>query len=443
MGSEFGRRLRALRTEQGLQQSDLAGPGISISYVSMLENGNREPTERVVQHLAQVLKVQPHELTGPVPAERLDHAQRLQIASAEFALGNGEAHKAASEFASLEPTLGLPATWGLARALEGMGDLELALKTLERVVHLATEAGDYPLLIRAHIAQSRCMGETGEHSDALKAALRATNTAHEHGLQGTDEHAQAMSTLIARYYWLGDMTNAEAAAHELLKLVDAGSSWKARGSAYWNAAGVAEASGDLPRAVQYAQRAVALLSEGDDERMSGRCAVACAWFWMRQVDATDHLTEIQAMLEQAKRKLSLSGTETDHAYLETEQARAALLGGNPAEAIEFCNRALDRLETKPRAETATTLLVLAQSQVEVGEQADALATADRLEMTLHSLQHNRSAANSWRGLADLYKRLGADDAAYRSLEYALNAHAISVSPTPQERKAESLAQPDN
>jgi tetratricopeptide (TPR) repeat protein len=442
MDSEFGRRLRALRTEQGLQQSDLAGPGVSVSYVSMLENGNREPTERVIRHLARVLKVQPHELTGPVPSEQLDDAQRLQIAAAEFALANGEHHRAAGEFASLEPILGLPATWGLARALEGMGDLELSLKTLDRVVQQADDAGDDQLLVRAHIARSRCLGDSGEHADALQAALSATGVANVAGLTGTDDHAQAMSTLMARYYWVGDMANAETTARELLELVDAGSSWKARGSAYWNAAGVAEANGDLPRAVQYAQRAVALMSEGDDERLWGRCAVACAWFWMRQVDAAEHLVEIQAMLDQAERKLSLSGTEIDHAYLETEQARAALLSGSAPTAIELCTRALERLGTEPRAEAGTALLVLAESQYEVEDPAGALATADRLEMTLHSLQHNRSAANSWRGLADLYKRLGADDAAYRALEHALNAHAISVTPTPQTRQTERVAQSD-
>ena len=142
---------------------------------------------------------------------------------------------------------------------------------------------------------------------------------------------------------------------------------------------------------------------------------------MRHPDAAEHLTAVDQLLTQAESKLSTSGTDTDLAYLETEQARAALLHGDPDAALDLAGRALGRLGTQPRAETADTLLVLAQAQLDSGDHAAAAASADQLELTLLSLRHSRPAAHTWRGLADIQKALGNHDAAYRALEHALDA----------------------
>lgn len=434
VAEQFGQRLRALRLQQGLQQSDLTGPGVSVSYVSMLENGNREPTSRVLDHLAAVLRVDRRDLTGPTPADQLDEEQRWALAGAEIALSTGEPERARAEFAALESDLGLPASWGLARALEAVGDLEAALTVLDRVVAATGPAADHPLAVRAQLARARCLTEVGEDVAALEAAIAAISAVEEHDLTGTDEHAQALSALVGRYYTVGDLLNAETTARELLALVDAGSSWRARGSAYWNVAGVAEAMGDLPRAVAYAERALALLSEGDDERAWARCAIACAWFWMRHPDAVDHLADVDSLLAQARGKLATSGTDTDLAYLETEQARAALLHGDADTAVDLAGRARERLGTQARAETADTLLVLAQARLELGERDAAAALADQLEMTLLSQPHSRPAAHTWRGLADTHRALGNHDAAFRALEHALNAHALPTLPTTSPRR---------
>lgn len=428
MAETFGRRLRRLRAERGLQQGDLVGPRISISYISMLENGNREPTARVVEHLAEVLGVDPVELTGPTSAADLTEADRLALASAEFLLGNGDWARARAEFAAMERTFGTPATWGLARAQEALGEIEAALGSLERAVAGAEAAGDGSLVVRAQIARARCLSEQGEDVASLEAARAAVRAAADHGLEGTDDHVQAMSTLVGELYTVGQYADAEIVASDLIRLVDAGSSWKARGSAYWNAAGVAEARGDLTTAVAHSERALALLSEGDDERAWARCAIACAWFWMRHETAAQRLPEIERILQTASDKLRLSGTELDLAYLETEQARAALLAGDGPRAVALAESALGRISAEQRSERATTLLVLGEARLAVGEQDAARAAAEQLELTLMTLPAGRGTAITWRGLADVWKRLGNPEAAYRALEEALNSQAITASP---------------
>ena len=60
--TRFGTRLRAVRLQRGLSQKDLACPGVSMSYVSRLESGERVPSPAVVRRLAEVLGVDPSEL---------------------------------------------------------------------------------------------------------------------------------------------------------------------------------------------------------------------------------------------------------------------------------------------------------------------------------------------------------------------------------------------
>ena len=50
-----GQRLRQLRTERGLSQRDLAGPGCSYAYISRIEAGARRPSAKALQHLASKL----------------------------------------------------------------------------------------------------------------------------------------------------------------------------------------------------------------------------------------------------------------------------------------------------------------------------------------------------------------------------------------------------
>ncbi|MGO1049671.1 helix-turn-helix domain-containing protein [Crossiella sp. CA198] len=62
--ASFGERLRALRTARGLTQRDLAGEGLSSSYLSRLESGQRMPTSKVVEQLAARLGVSADSFAG-------------------------------------------------------------------------------------------------------------------------------------------------------------------------------------------------------------------------------------------------------------------------------------------------------------------------------------------------------------------------------------------
>jgi transcriptional regulator with XRE-family HTH domain len=54
----LGRAIRLCRTQRGLSQSELANiAGISVSYLSLLERGKRDPTFSTIEDIASALNV--------------------------------------------------------------------------------------------------------------------------------------------------------------------------------------------------------------------------------------------------------------------------------------------------------------------------------------------------------------------------------------------------
>ena len=61
----FAGNVRRLRSKKGFSQRALAETvGISVSYVSMLERGQRSPPLETIEKMARALKVAPATLPG-------------------------------------------------------------------------------------------------------------------------------------------------------------------------------------------------------------------------------------------------------------------------------------------------------------------------------------------------------------------------------------------
>jgi len=61
----FAGTVRRLRAKKGVSQKALADTiGISVSYVSMLERGQRSPPLETIEKVARALKVPPAALLG-------------------------------------------------------------------------------------------------------------------------------------------------------------------------------------------------------------------------------------------------------------------------------------------------------------------------------------------------------------------------------------------
>src|SRR3954469_3701792 len=106
MLTTFAERLRDQRRAAGMSQTQLAGDGISPSYVSLLESDRRRPSPGVAALLAAKLGCSTSQLLDGEPSERERRVQ-LELAYAELALRHDGATDAISRLRALlsEPEL--------------------------------------------------------------------------------------------------------------------------------------------------------------------------------------------------------------------------------------------------------------------------------------------------------------------------------------------------
>ena len=204
MSATLGQRLRALRKERGLSQSDLAGDLVSPSYVSLIESGQRSPEREVLEGLARKLGCSVLYLESGVAPEEITE-QRLKLQFAEIALASGSAEEARSQFASLSGAdnaeLRLAAGWGLARCLEQLGDLHGALDHYDGL--LAAAQGGFARSARSADAAHGPVPlyrEAGDFARSVEIGEEALGEVRALGLEGTEEEIKLASTLVAAYW---------------------------------------------------------------------------------------------------------------------------------------------------------------------------------------------------------------------------------------------------
>jgi transcriptional regulator with XRE-family HTH domain len=448
----FGRRLKQLRKERGLLQADLVTEGVSASYVSLLESGRRHPTPQVLVSLAATLGVSVETLLTGLPDTELQEA-RLDRDYAELALRSGEAESAHAAFVQLldrlarhpdAPESGGPgrdgarsalveqARWGLVRALEARGMLDEALAELE---HLRDELHpDHPLWLQTAVTAARCSAELGDLHRAVDVAELALADVRGQALEGTGEHAELVSTLIGCYELRGDAARAAQLAEDLVADAEQLGNPRARAAVYWNASLLAHRRGHLDKAVAWAERAVALFADQDNERNLSRARVAFAWVLLRSLPP--QVARAAALLREAALSLKDHGTPTDRAYAHTELSRALLMMGDPESALAEAAEAAALLSAGQRIESVTARLAAADAWTATGDFDAARDHVEEAVESLAGLPASRVTALAWRHAADAYRRLGDEQAALVCLGRALDQAGITAEPVPLRARAQ-------
>lgn len=78
---EFPKRLRRLRLEAGLSQREISEQGVSFTFISRLETGDRNPSDRAIRALAQKLGTTPEYLAwGRGRSEAYSERERAILA---------------------------------------------------------------------------------------------------------------------------------------------------------------------------------------------------------------------------------------------------------------------------------------------------------------------------------------------------------------------------
>lgn len=113
MVTEFGKALRKMRIERNEYLKDMADKfGISVAYLSAMENGKRNVPDDFIQKLAELYRLSASE------AERLDQLKEMSAAELKIPL-NGKSDRQRKTLLTF------------AKALDGMSNEEL-----DRILHL-------------------------------------------------------------------------------------------------------------------------------------------------------------------------------------------------------------------------------------------------------------------------------------------------------------------
>jgi transcriptional regulator with XRE-family HTH domain len=424
--AELGRRLRAARVAKGLTQSELAGPGLSVGYVSRMESGQRRPTGKVLAELASRLGAPLEQLLGGMAPREVDEI-RLMLDYAELALESGEPQEAETrvrEVLERVPAavddLAERARYLHARALEAQGRSDDAILELEEL--LAGGASDLTR-VKAGIALSRVYRDSGDLGRAIDTGEQILVRLADAGLDSCDEAVQLAVTVAAGYFERGDSGHAVRICRTAIAKAEALGSPTARACAYWNASVMQAERGQLREAVWLAERALSLLDEGRESRNLARLRAQLGRMQL-SLDPPE-LAAARENLEQAKQQLAWSSaTPAELAMTELDLARADFLGGDLASARLLITRVQAATEGHAPILAAEAKALEGQLLATQGDTAAAAAAYQQAVHLLTAIGADRGAAQLWFDLAGLLEEVGQVDEAREAYRRAASSTGL-------------------
>ena len=231
-----------------------------------------------------------------------------------------------------------------------------------------------------------------------------------------DEAVQLTVTVAAAYFLRGDTGHAIRMCRKAIDKAETLDSPVARASAYWNASVFEAERGSVSNAVPLAERALALLAEGQDTRNLARLRNSLGG--MQLLLDPPELAEAKRHLEKAAEELVWSSASPEElASNRLAIARADYLDGNLIEAAAACAEVIATVKDEAPITAADAEALAGQIAAAGGDLDEAKRAYRRAVFLLTSVGADRDAAQLWFELADLFEDAGdvqASRDAYRS-----------------------------
>ncbi|MFB7171608.1 helix-turn-helix domain-containing protein [Streptomyces sp. NPDC056254] len=399
----FGKRVRESRRIQGLSQGDLAGEGVSASYVSLVESGHRIPSLKAAKVIAGRLGVTLEELCEPEARDR-QRTHRLQLVGLLVAARSsqlaGDWAEARSQLDTVVRQAGdggfdevrWEARWELATVLDRLGaDAEREAVLLKLLNDPITTAAQL-MRARAAIELADLHRRTGRLSDAVTFAEEASGAAA--GLDaGRPEHVRAQVVLLTAYVESGEWHRAKGLGDALLTEVPSITAEPLRACALWAAAGARHLGGGS-EAVGLLAEAEELLGGADDVRLRIRLDRARALLALATGDAS-----AQVLLERARRVQALDSAPPAATWLAALEALAVVRSGaaSPDEAAAAAD-ALDPSALGP-VDRARCTVIRARARRAAGQEEAAAEDFRAAAADYEKAGAVRLAMETWRELS--------------------------------------------
>jgi tetratricopeptide (TPR) repeat protein len=421
---KFAQQLRQLRKARGLTQSQLAGAGLSVSYVSLLEAGKRTPTHQTVQILAEALDCAVADLMEPGAGQPL----ALVLAQADLALEAGQVTNALERYEQAlaagqdSPELARRARLGQAHSLQRAGRLIEAAKIYERCVRLGEADPANEASLQVYVGWCRCLYEMGELARAAEVGKEALAEFDAAQARESELSIRLIATVAAVRIELGDLREAERLLDDGLERASRVKSPTARGSILWNASSVAYERGRYQHALELSEEALRIFRGSGNRAYLGQLLGARGYLLLRC--DPPRVDEAYECLAEALDHLAEAADPVGKAYVFTELCYVHLARGDTDQAIATAQNAHHLLGPTAmleaaRATTALAVALIASGQAERAEEmfTEAATVLDRLGATRH-------AARAWVELAHALVKTGRLEDALTAYDNA--ARAVNI-----------------
>lgn len=440
--TEFGERLRRMRAAAGLSQKELAGGSLTTGYISLLENGKRQPSPEVLHHLASRLGCSPTQLMSGEPSER-DQRIELERDYARLAIEHGEPAEARARLERLLAEESIPARIRddlvllLGMACERSGDLPAAVIQFQDLFERAMVRQTSVPLTVVGIGLLRCYLDSGALHQAATIGERVLATAGTQGLVGTDDYYRVAATVMQAYIGLGDFLHARAWGERYLAESRRHDCPAGQAAMYWNAAELAEHEGRLDDALALCERALGIVGELGTVRDTPRLQLEMAWLLL--LDPEPQLERSVELLEHCAEALNDLGSRVDRGRWHWLRARTLLYAGDPLAAEQRARHALGLLADGGGVEQAEAHITLADALAgqQRAESVDELLAASAV---LRRWPSTRATALVWREIGERLVAAGRSADAMDAFGRALDGAGVRYRPAPP-RFSAALPQP--
>lgn len=434
MSSDIGTRIRDLRVAKGMTQTALSGNGISSGYMSLIESGQRTPSDKMVREIARRLGVPAEELLE-VHAEptRTNDEARVDVNFARMSLANSNPTEAVRiierlELDDLDNLTANEAATVYSDALMQTGDIVGAVGVLRALVDRNRRESAWVALARAATSLSVFLYEAGDVNAAVDVGSQCLSDIDQAGLAGSDEHIRLGATYMFSLFARGDIISATEVVQRLIKVADRVGTNRARGSIYWNAAIVAQERGALDEAIRLTDRAAALLSEDEDGNDLPRLRLHYAWLLLNS--DYPHAVEAITQLDRAEAHQSMRNSKLDQGVIATLRGRAYLVRGQHDDAVEQAANALQLLGPSEHMARVEALILLGDVGAARFEEDLAEESYREARTVLTEMKMSRDVARLWRQLGDSLRRIGDQPGALHAYDASLTLAGMPRTPEP-------------
>ena len=282
----------------------LAHPKYTVSFISQIESGRRNPSPEALEFFASRLGVTARYLATGIP-EGAEDELRYALEEGRQAVRRGELDVAEAHVADVlarADELGLPKMRGEALVLRGdalmrQGDSRKALQTYEDALKQDLAGRQAGMAISGLARAYRALGDLTYSVGLVEGFLEDP----QHQPLDAGVSAELHSVLVSLYFERGDIERATRASERALDAAEQGVTNEIRANAYWDASRVKAEARQWDEALDLATRARLLMEELDDRRNAARLYNVAAFICLesdppRLREAKKHLDKGEKVL---------------------------------------------------------------------------------------------------------------------------------------------------